>query len=131
MNYFLQLRTSFSKIKTKILFWNGQIPVWILFIMIQVTLKNKFYTQLFIQMRQHHIFIVLYHLLKNQIKKRTTSEIKDYYDNKDFNSNDIYDISKGTTKEDELFDYAEIPSYMKSKKYSENYKDKDDYEMSL
>ena len=49
------------------------------------------------------------------------------YDNKDFNSNDVYDISKGTTKEDELFDYAGVPSYFKSYK---NY-DKDDYEISL
>lgn len=32
-------------------------------------------------------------------------------------------------KINELFDYDEIPSYMKSRKYSE--KDKDDYEMSL
>ena len=41
----------------------------------------------------------------------------------------IYDISKGTTKEDELFDYAGVPSYLKTSKHVE--KDKDDYEMSL
>ena len=33
-DYFLQQLISFSKIKTKILFWNGQILVWTLFIMI-------------------------------------------------------------------------------------------------
>ncbi len=65
----------------------------------------------------------------DKTKDLTTSEIKDYYDNKDFNSNDVYNISKGTTKEDELFDYADIPNYMKSRKYSE--KEKDDYEIGL
>ena len=62
-------------------------------------------------------------------KEATTSEIKDYYDNKDFDSNDVYDISKGTTKEDDLFNYANIPSYYKTKK--DNDKDKDDFEISL
>ena len=41
----------------------------------------------------------------------------------------MYDISKGTTKEDELFDYADIPSYYKARK--DNDRDKDDFEMSL
>ena len=66
------------------------------------------------------------------VKKTTTSEIKDYYDSKDFNSNDVYDISKGTTKGDELFDYTDIPGYYKTRKksyYQE--KDKDDYEICL
>ena len=69
----------------------------------------------------------------NEIVKETAiSEIKDYYDTKEFNSKDVYDISKGTTKEDELFDYSDIPSYYKIRKKSNNYeKDKDDYEMSL
>lgn len=64
-------------------------------------------------------------------KEAATSEIKDYYDNKDFNSDDIYDISKGTTKEDELFDYADVPSYLKTSKKLYDDKDKDDYEISL
>ena len=45
------------------------------------------------------------------MKVTATIEIIEYYDNQDF---DTYDISKDTTKEDELFDYANIPSYMKS-----------------
>ena len=65
----------------------------------------------------------------DKTKDRTTSEIKDYYDNKDFDSNDVYDISKGTTKEDELFDYAEVPSYLKTSKKSYQEKDKDDFEI--
>ena len=65
-------------------------------------------------------------------KEATTSEIKAYYDKNEFNSNDIYDISKGTTKEDELFDYADILDYYKTRKKSHDYeKDKDDYEISM
>ncbi len=60
-------------------------------------------------------------------KNDTTSEIMEYYDNKDFNSDDVYDISRGTDKE-ELFDYANIPSYMKSNKNTYNEKGKDDFE---
>lgn len=59
-------------------------------------------------------------------KEATTNEIKDYFDNQDFNYNDVYDISKGTTKEDELFDYAEVPEYLKN-----NEKEKEDYDISL
>lgn len=64
-------------------------------------------------------------------KEATTSEIKEYYDNNDFNSNDVYDISKGTTKEDELFDYADIPSYLKTDNKSYENNDKNDFEISL
>lgn len=44
---------------------------------------------------------------------------------------DVKDISKGTTKEDELFDYTSVPSYLKSSKKTYNDKEKDDFEMSL
>ena len=64
-------------------------------------------------------------------KKATTTEIKDYYDNNDFSSNDVYDISKGTTKEDELFDYVDVPDYLKSNKNSHNDIDKDDYDINM
>ena len=63
-------------------------------------------------------------------KEVTTSKIKQYYDNKDFNSNDVYDIGVGTTKEDELFDYADISSYYKTKKDIDRGKN-DDFEISL
>lgn len=62
-------------------------------------------------------------------KEATTTEIKEFYDNNDFNSNDVYDISKGTTKEDELFDYADIPSYLKTDGKSYENSNKDDFEM--
>ena len=64
-------------------------------------------------------------------KEATTTEIKDYYDNQDFNSNDIYEIAENTTKEDELFDYADIPSYLKSNNKNLKEKEKDDFEISL
>ena len=78
-----------------------------------------------------HFFRELLQIGNEPTKEATTSEIKDYYNNEDFDSNDVYDISKGTTKADELFDYAEIPSYLKTSKKSYKEKDKDDYEMSL
>jgi len=62
-------------------------------------------------------------------KEATTTEIKEYYDNQDFNSNDIYEIAENTTKEDELFNYAEIPCYLKSNDLNDN--NKDDFEISL
>lgn len=74
------------------------------------------------------------HLLKignEPTKEATTNEIKDYYDNQTFDSNDIYDIAKETSKEDELFDYANIPSYLKTDKESYENNDKDDFEMTL
>lgn len=45
--------------------------------------------------------------------------------------NDVVEISRGTTKEDELFDYVKAPSYLKTNKKSYNDKAKDDYEIGL
>ena len=64
-------------------------------------------------------------------KDRTSREVKGYYDNKDFTSEDVYNISKSTSKEDELFDYAKVPSYLKTRKKSNKEKHKDDFEISL
>lgn len=64
------------------------------------------------------------------IKSATVSKIKDYFDVKEFDSNDVYDISKGTTREDELFDYADIYDYYKTRKDSyEN--GNDDLDLSI
>lgn len=78
-----------------------------------------------------HFFRELLQIGNEKTKEATTSEIKEYFDNKDFETNDVYDISKGTTKEDELFDYAEVPSYLKTTRKSYQNKDKDDFEISL
>jgi len=76
-----------------------------------------------------HFFRELLQIGNEKTKEATTNEIKDYYDNEDFNSNDVYDIAKDTTKENELFDYAKVPSYLKSSKHFE--KNKDDCEISM
>lgn len=55
-------------------------------------------------------------------KEATINEIKDYYDNEDFDKDDVYDIAKDTDKEDELFDYADIDNY-----YSKD----DDFELEI
>ena len=78
-----------------------------------------------------HFFRELLQIGNEPTKEATTTEIKDYYDNQDFDKNDVYDISKGTTKEDELFDYAGVPSYLKTSKKSYKDKNKDDFEISL
>ena len=61
-------------------------------------------------------FRKLLHIGNELVKETAIGEIKDYYDTKEFNSKDVYDISKGTDKEDELFDYADIPNYYKTRK---------------
>jgi hypothetical protein len=46
---------------------------------------------------------------------------------------DVVGISRGTTKQDELFEYVEAPDYLKSrvKDYDEYDKDKDDFEIGF
>ena len=78
-----------------------------------------------------HFFRELLQIGNEPTKEATTTEIKDYFDNNDFESKDVYDISKGTTKEDELFDYAGVPSYLKTNKKSNRDKDKEDYEIGI
>ena len=77
-----------------------------------------------------HLFRELLQTGNEPTKEATTTEIKDCFDNNDFDMNDVVKISRGTTKEDELFDYVKAPSYLKASKKS-NEKEKDDYEMSL
>ena len=70
-------------------------------------------------------------LLKGNVKSKdlASEEVKEYYDYGEFQQHDIIDIAYGTTKEDELFDYAYIPDYHKS--YNEDKDIDDDYGMSL
>ena len=58
-----------------------------------------------------HFFRELLQIGKGNVKEVTINEIKDYYDNDDFDKDDIYDIVKDTDKEDELFDYGDIDNY--------------------
>ena len=48
-------------------------------------------------------------------KDKAYETIKDCYDNEEFDMKDVVGISKGTTKQDELFDYVEAPDYLKSR----------------
>ena len=68
-------------------------------------------------------------LLKgNEVSKDlATQEVKGYYEYGDFQQEDIIDIARGTTKKDELFDYAYVPDYHKVN----NEDIEDDFDMSL
>ena len=63
------------------------------------------------------------HIGDEHSKNEVVSEIKDYYDNEDFNKDDVYDIAESTSKEDELFEYANI-EYDYVREY-------DDYDLDL
>ena len=60
-------------------------------------------------------------------KDLASQEVKDYYDLGEFQQDDIIDVARGTTREDELFDYAYIPDYHKAN----NEDIEDDFDMSL
>lgn len=65
------------------------------------------------------------------IKAETVVEIKDYYDNNDFDMEDVVKISNGTSKEDELFNYIDAPSYLKTreKDYSKDNSKSNNFDM--
>ena len=56
-------------------------------------------------------------------KDETANVVKDCYDNEEFDMSDVVKISRGTTKQDELFDYVYAPDY-----YKERVKDNDEYD---
>jgi len=64
-------------------------------------------------------------------KDETAEVVKDCYDNSEFDMGDVVRISKGTTKQDELFDYVEAPDYYKERvrDYDEYDYDKDDFDL--
>lgn len=64
------------------------------------------------------------------IKAETVFEIKKCYDNNQFDMEDIFKISKGTSKKDEIFDYANIPDYLKSSKKNYDHGKKKDNDLS-
>ena len=53
------------------------------------------------------------------IKEATVDEIKQYFDDKIFKKKDVVDISVGTTKEYELFDYVGYEKYYGKSSYNE------------
>ncbi len=65
------------------------------------------------------------------IKDYAETEVKQYYDNKDFKMLDVKDIAKGTPREDELFDYANVPDQYRTIRtplYEDEYEKVYDYE---
>lgn len=59
-------------------------------------------------------------------KEETSNIVKDYYDNNNFEMMDVVHISKGNTKQDELFNYVNAPDYLKERP-SNNNRDRDDF----
>lgn len=63
-------------------------------------------------------------------KDETTIEVKNYYGNGYFDMEDVIKISRGTTKQDELFDYVNAPNYYKERvKAVSNYDKTDDFDI--
>ena len=64
-------------------------------------------------------------------KDETAEVVKNCYDNSEFDMGDVVKISKGTTKQDELFDYVDAPDYYKERvrDYDEYDYDKDDFDL--
>jgi hypothetical protein len=92
--------------------------------------------------RLNYIFEVLKKFLRkllqrgNEYTKDETAEVvKDCYNEEEFDMGDVVKISRGTTKQDELFDYVDAPSYLKERiRDYDDYeykKDKDDFELGL
>ena len=93
--------------------------------------------------RLNYIFEVLKKFLRKLLqrgnedtKEEAVEIVKDCYDNNEFEMIDVAGISRGTTKQDELFDYVDAPDYLKEKvrdydDYEYEEKDKDDFEMSM
>lgn len=64
-------------------------------------------------------FRELLHIGCKEVKEATAEQIKEYYDNDDFEQDDIYDIAHNTDKEEELFEYANIGNYYSKSKEDE------------
>jgi len=63
-------------------------------------------------------------------KDDTTKIVKDCYDNNEFDMEDVVGISRGTTKQNELFNYVSAPDYLKSRIKDYDEYEKDDFGLS-
>ena len=63
-------------------------------------------------------------------KDETTDIVKECYDNEEFELTDVVGISKGTTKQDELFNYVGAPDYLKERVKDYDEYNKDDFDLS-
>ena len=92
--------------------------------------------------RLNYIFQLLKKFLRKLLqrgndntKNEAVDVIKDCYDNKEFEMIDVAGISRGTTKQDELFDYIDAPDYFKTRvkgidDYDKDYNKSDGFDMS-
>ena len=73
----------------------------------------------------------------NDYTKDITCEfIKDLYDKNEFEKRDVFEVSRGTIRQDELFEYVDIPDYyisnrIKDLQYEKIENKKDDYEILI
>ena len=88
--------------------------------------------------RLNELFTILKRFLRKLLqrgndytKDETAEVVKDCYNEEEFDIGDVVNISKGTTKQDELFDYVDAPDYYKERvKYYDEYDyDKDDFDL--
>ena len=65
-------------------------------------------------------------------KDETAEVVKDCYNEEEFDMGDVINIARGTTKQDELFEYVEAPDYYKERvrTYNKDECDKDDFDLS-
>ena len=89
--------------------------------------------------RLNYIFEVFKKFLRkllqrgNEYTKDETAEVvKDCYNEEEFDMGDVVKISRGTTKQDELFDYVDAPDYLKERvrDYDDYEYEKDDFDLS-
>ena len=73
-----------------------------------------------------HFFRELLQIGSEKVKELTGNEIKDYYDKNEFTKDDVFDIAIDTTKEEDLFDYADI-----DKNYERIYQKDDDFDIEI
>ena len=90
--------------------------------------------------RLNYIFEILKKILRKLLqrgndyaKNESTEIVKECYDENEFDMNDVVRISRGTTKQDELFEYAEAPDYYKKRirNYVKDDYDIDDFDLSM
>ena len=86
--------------------------------------------------RLNELFTILKRFLRKLLqrgndytKDETAEVVKDCYNEEKFDVGDIVNISKGTTKQNELFDYVEAPDYLKERVRDYDEYDKDDFDM--
>ena len=96
-----------------------------------------------LKQRLNRFFNIIKNLFKklllrgNDYTKDITCEfIKDLYDKNEFEKRDVFEVSRGTIRQDELFEYVDIPDYyisnrIKDLQYEKIENKKDDYEILI